>query len=83
MWATCPRSTSSGYHAEFHEGCYQKHTNPLNCRSSSSGISGYNADFDERHSSVGEWQGHGMECVNYRGTALQGRGMGAAWHVLN
>jgi hypothetical protein len=28
--ATCPRSTSSGYHAEFHEGCYQKHTNPLN-----------------------------------------------------
>jgi hypothetical protein len=30
MWATCPRSASSGYHAEFHEGCYQKHTNPLN-----------------------------------------------------
>jgi hypothetical protein len=20
---------ASGYHAEFHEGCYQKHTNPL------------------------------------------------------
>jgi hypothetical protein len=26
-----PRSASSGYHAEFHEGCYQKHTNPR-CR---------------------------------------------------
>jgi hypothetical protein len=30
------RFRSSGYHAEFHEGCYQKHTNPLNCRTSSS-----------------------------------------------
>jgi hypothetical protein len=29
MWATCPLSASSGYRAEFHEGCYQKHTNPL------------------------------------------------------
>jgi hypothetical protein len=28
LWATCPRSASSGYHAEFHEDCYQKHTNP-------------------------------------------------------
>ena len=28
LWATCPRSTSSGYHAEFHEDCYQKHTSP-------------------------------------------------------
>ena len=27
LWATCPRSTSSGYHAEFHGDCYQKHTN--------------------------------------------------------
>jgi hypothetical protein len=32
MWATCLRSASSGYHAEFHEDCYQKHTNPLNIR---------------------------------------------------
>jgi hypothetical protein len=23
-----PRSASSGYHVEFHEDCYQKHTNP-------------------------------------------------------
>jgi len=27
LWAACPRSASSGYHAEFHEGSYQKHTN--------------------------------------------------------
>jgi len=28
LWATCPRSASSGYHAEFQKDCYQKHTNP-------------------------------------------------------
>jgi hypothetical protein len=28
MWATCSLSASSGYHAEFHENCYQKHTKP-------------------------------------------------------
>jgi hypothetical protein len=73
MLAICPRSASSGYHAEFHEGCYQKHTNPLNCRTSSSDISGYHADFHEGHGIVGEWQGRGM--------AWQGNSMGAAWHV--
>jgi len=31
LWATCPRSVSSGYHAEFHEGLYQTHTS-LRCR---------------------------------------------------
>jgi hypothetical protein len=31
LWATCQLSASSGYHAEFHEGCYQTHTN-LRCR---------------------------------------------------
>jgi len=31
LWATCPRSASSGYHAEFHKGCNQTHTN-LRCR---------------------------------------------------
>ena len=31
LWATCPLSASSGYHAEFHEGCYQTHNN-LRCR---------------------------------------------------
>jgi hypothetical protein len=73
MWTTCPRSAYSGYHAEFHEGCYQKQTNPLNCRTSSSDIPGYDADFHKGHDTVGEWQG--------RGIAWQGNGMGAAWHV--
>jgi hypothetical protein len=31
LWATGLRSASSGYHVEFHEGCYQKHTS-LRCR---------------------------------------------------
>jgi hypothetical protein len=57
MWATYPRSTSSGYHTEFHEGCYQK-------QNSSSDISVYHADFHEGHGNVGEWQGRGMACVN-------------------
>jgi hypothetical protein len=66
MWAICPFSTSSGYHAEFHEG-YRKHTNPLNCRTSSSDISGY---FHEGHSIVVEWQGHGIAWVYYRGREI-------------
>jgi hypothetical protein len=57
MWVTCPRSASSGYHKEFHEGCYQKHTNQLNHRTSSLDISGYHADFHEGHGTVGELQG--------------------------
>jgi hypothetical protein len=60
MWAICPRPASSGYHAEFHECFYQKHTNPLNCRTSSSDISGYHADFHEGHGTIGEWQGRRM-----------------------
>jgi hypothetical protein len=47
MWATSPRSASSGYQAEFHEACYQKQT-------SSSDISVYNAYFHEGHGTVGE-----------------------------
>jgi hypothetical protein len=64
MWATCPHSASSGYHAEFHEGCYQKHIKPLNCRTSSSDISGYHADLHEGHGTVGELQGIDMVYVN-------------------
>jgi hypothetical protein len=64
MGATCPLSASFGYHAEFHEGCYQKHNDQLNCRTSSSGISGYHADFHEGHGIVGQWQGRGMACAN-------------------
>jgi hypothetical protein len=73
MWATCPRSVSSGYYAEFHESCYQKHTNPLNCRSSSSDISDYNADFREGHGTVVEWQGRAAR--RGRGTAWARHGM--------
>jgi hypothetical protein len=64
MWATSPRWASSGYHAKCHEGCYQKHTNPLNGGTSSSDISGYHADFHEEHGTVDEWQRRGMACVN-------------------
>jgi hypothetical protein len=63
MWATCPRSASSGYHTEFHED-YQKHINPLNCRIRNSDISGYHADLHEGYGTVGEWQGRGMAWVN-------------------
>jgi hypothetical protein len=64
MWATCPRSASSGYHAVLHEGCYQKYTNLLNCRTSSSDISSYHADFHEGHSTVGERQVCNIACMN-------------------
>jgi hypothetical protein len=77
MWVTCPLSSSSGYHAEFHEGCYQKHTSSLNCRTSSSDISGYHEDFHEGHGTVGEWHGRGMTCVNlpfFQNSALAGVG---------
>jgi hypothetical protein len=77
MWATCPRSASSGYHAEFHEGCYQKHTNPLNCRTSSSDISGCHAEFHEGHGTVGEWQG--MCELTRHGMAGERHGRGTAW----
>jgi hypothetical protein len=92
LWATCPLSASSGYHAEYHEDCYQKHTNLrcrwqvwnqttfvmdeersgsstlqkddlLNCWISSSGISGYHANFHEGRGTVGAWLGRGMVCV--------------------
>jgi hypothetical protein len=55
MWATGLSSASSDYHAEFHEGCYQKQTN-------SSDISVYHADFHEGHGT--EWQDCGMARVN-------------------
>jgi hypothetical protein len=64
MLATCLRSSSYGYHVGFREVYYQKHINPLKCRTGSSGISGYHADFHEGHGNVGEWQGRDMACVN-------------------
>jgi hypothetical protein len=77
MWATWPRSVSSGNRKEFHEDCYQKHTNPLNSRNSSSDISGYHADFHEAHGLFGEWQGRGMEFVNCE---LTRHIMAGIWH---
>jgi hypothetical protein len=64
MWETCLLSASSGYHAEFHEGCYQKQTNPLNCRTRGLDVSGYHAEVYERHGTFGERQGRGMACGN-------------------
>jgi hypothetical protein len=47
---------------------WEKHTIKedalLNCRTGSSDISGYNADFHEGHGTVRAGQGRGMECVN-------------------
>jgi hypothetical protein len=57
MWATYPLLPSSGYHAEFHEGSYQKQTGVLD-------ISVYHAEFHEGHGIVGESQGRGRACVN-------------------
>jgi hypothetical protein len=59
-----PRSASSSYRAEFHEGCNQKYTNSFNCRTSNSNISGYHVDFHKEHGTVGEWQGRHIICVN-------------------
>jgi hypothetical protein len=79
MWATYLRSASFGYHTEFHEGCYQKHTNPLNCRTSSSNISGYHADFHEGHGTVGEWQAlHDMCEIKRYGMVGERHGHGMA-----
>jgi hypothetical protein len=47
-----------------HEGCFQKHTNELNCKTSSSVIIGYHADFNEGHGTVGERQECGMAGAN-------------------
>jgi hypothetical protein len=77
MWATCPRSATSGYHAEFHEGCYQKHTNPLNCRTSSSDISGYHTDIHEgtQHCRRMAWAWHGMCELTRHGMAWARHGI--------
>jgi hypothetical protein len=60
MWVTCTLSASSGYHADFHEGCYKNHTN-LSCGSD---ISVYHANFHEGHGTIGEWQVRDLAFVN-------------------
>jgi hypothetical protein len=64
MQETWPLSAYSGYQAEFHEGCYQKHTDLLLRGTVRSDISGYHAHFREGHGTVGERYGRIMECVN-------------------
>jgi len=54
----------------------------LNCWTSSSGISGYHADFHEGHGTVGAWQrrGHGIcELTHGMSGKRHGHGMGMAW----
>ena len=91
LWATGPRSASSGYHAEFHEGCYQKHTN-LRCRwpvwnqttfvmdKQKSGSSTL-----QKSSSVNCWTSSsyisGYHADFHEGHGTVGAGQGAAWHV--
>jgi hypothetical protein len=79
MWATFPSSASSGYHADLNKVCCEDHTNPLNCRTSSSDISGYHASFHEGHGTVGECQGSDMTYVNavWHGRERHGNGMSA------
>jgi len=42
------------------EAAHYKKDDPLNRWTSSSGISGYHADFYEGDGTIGEWQGRGM-----------------------
>jgi hypothetical protein len=73
---------SSSFLSSYKESCrgtdrsFQGAIIALNCRTSSSDISGYHADFHEGHSAVGEW--HDMCELTRHGMAWQGKGMGAA-----
>jgi hypothetical protein len=60
MWATCPRSISSGYHAEFREVLLSEAYQSVKLRTSSTDISGHCAEFQEGYGAVGEWQERGM-----------------------
>jgi hypothetical protein len=57
MWATSPRSDSSGYHADFHEG-HGRH-----CRRMAGARHGM-CEFT-RHGMTGKRHGRGMACVNW------------------
>jgi hypothetical protein len=80
MWATCPRSASSGYHAEFHEG--HGTVGEWHGRSWHVWINAARHGMCEltRHDMSAAWNlwinaaGHGM-------CELTRHGMGAAWHV--
>jgi len=93
LWATCSRSASSGYHAEFHEGCYQKHTN-LRCRWPVWNQTTFVIDQEKSGSSTllkdnllncwtssSDISGYHSEFHERQGTigAWQGHGRGTAW----
>jgi hypothetical protein len=84
--AACPFSASSGYHAEFHEGFYEKHTNPLNCRTSSSDISGYHAEFHEgfyeKHTNPLNCRTNSSDISGYRADSHGGHGTVEGWHGM-
>jgi hypothetical protein len=73
MWVTCPRSASFGYHAEFHEGFYQKHTNPLNCTTRAVRIFPATTRTFTKDTTLPE---------NGRGAARHGRGTAWAGHDI-
>jgi hypothetical protein len=84
MWATYPRSASSGYHAEFHEGCHQKDTNLLICRTSRSDISGYHAEFHEgyqKHTNPLNCRTSSSDISGYHADFHEGQGTVGEWQV--
>jgi len=92
LWAPCPHSASSGYQAEFHEGCYQKHTN-LRCRWPVWNQTTFVMDEETIGSStpqkktICETVGLAVRILPAtmrtftKDTALSEHGRGAAWHV--
>ena len=91
LWAVCPRSATSGYHAELHEGCYQTHTNL--CRWPEWNQTPFVMDEEKSGSSTLQKK---TTCYTVglavrifpatmriftKDTALSEQGRGAAWHV--
>ena len=86
LWVTCTRSASSGYHAEFHEDCYQKHTKPPHndphLRLQRVVSAHYKKDdLLSCWTSSSDISGYHADFHEGHGTvgAGQGNGMGAAW----
>jgi hypothetical protein len=73
---------ASGYHADFREGCYQKHTNPLNCRTTRSDISGYHADLGEgyqKHTNPLNCRTTSSDISGYHADFHEGHGTVGEW----
>jgi len=91
LWAACPHSASSGYHVEFHVGCYQKHT-ILRCRWSVWNQTMFVMDKEKNGRSTLQkrWSVTVGPAVRIfpaplwtfmKDTALLEHGRGTAWHV--